>query len=67
MITTGATNYIDRATKMARAMVTRYGMSDKYGMMALETVNPTPNVITDMNSTKAPVNSNHILFTLVGK
>lgn len=38
-ITTGASNDIERATKMARAMVTRYGMSDKYGMMALETVN----------------------------
>ncbi len=38
-VTTGASNDIERATKMARAMVTRYGMSDKYGMMALETVN----------------------------
>ncbi|HHU26862.1 MAG TPA: cell division protein FtsH, partial [Bacteroidales bacterium] len=38
-ITTGASNDIERATQMARSMVTRYGMSDKYGMMALETVN----------------------------
>ncbi len=38
-VTTGASNDIERATKMARAMITRYGMSDKYGMMALETVN----------------------------
>jgi len=38
-VTTGASNDIEQATKLARAMVTRYGMSDKYGMMALETVN----------------------------
>lgn len=37
-ITTGASNDIERATKLARAMVTRYGMSDTFGMMALETV-----------------------------
>ena len=37
-ITTGASNDIEQATRMARAMVTRYGMSDKYDMMALETV-----------------------------
>jgi cell division protease FtsH len=38
-ITTGASNDIEQATKIARAMVTRYGMSDEFGMMALETVN----------------------------
>lgn len=38
-ITSGAANDIEQATKIARAMVTRYGMSDKFGMMALETVN----------------------------
>ncbi len=38
-ITTGASNDIEQATKMARAMVTRYGMSDQFGMVALETVN----------------------------
>ncbi len=38
-ITTGASNDISQATKIARAMVTRYGMSDEFGMMALETVN----------------------------
>lgn len=37
--TTGASNDIEQATRIARAMVSRYGMSDKYGMMALETVN----------------------------
>ncbi|MCI1247326.1 MAG: ATP-dependent zinc metalloprotease FtsH [Megasphaera sp.] len=38
-ITTGASNDIEQATKLARAMVTRYGMSDEFDMMALETVN----------------------------
>ncbi len=38
-ITTGAANDIEQATRIARAMVTRYGMSEKFGMVALETVN----------------------------
>lgn len=38
-ITSGASNDIEQATKLARAMVTRLGMSDTFGMMALETVN----------------------------
>ena len=38
-VTTGASNDIEQATKLARAMVTRFGMSDKYDMMGLETVN----------------------------
>ena len=38
-ITTGASNDIEKATRMARAMITRYGMSDEFGMVALETVN----------------------------
>lgn len=38
-ITSGAANDIEQATKMARTMVTRYGMSNEFGMMALETVN----------------------------
>ena len=38
MVTTGASNDIEQATKIARAMVTRYGMSERYDMMALETV-----------------------------
>lgn len=37
-VTTGASNDIEQATKLARAMVTRYGMSDEFGMVALETV-----------------------------
>ncbi len=37
-VTSGASNDIEQATKLARAMVTRLGMSDKFGMMALETV-----------------------------
>lgn len=37
-ITTGASNDIEQATKLARAMVTRYGMSNQFGMVALETV-----------------------------
>ncbi len=36
-MSTGAANDIEQATKLARAMVTRYGMSDKFGMVALET------------------------------
>ena len=37
--TTGASNDIEQATKLARAMVTRFGMSEEFGMMALESVN----------------------------
>ena len=38
-ITSGASNDIEKATQMARTMITRYGMSDQFGMVALETVN----------------------------
>ena len=37
-ITTGASNEIEQATKLARAMITRYGMNDDFGMVAMETV-----------------------------
>lgn len=37
-VTTGASNDIEQATRLARAMVTRYGMSEQFGMVALETV-----------------------------
>ena len=37
-VTTGASNDIERATSLARAMITQYGMSDKFGLMTLETV-----------------------------
>ncbi len=38
-VTTGASNDIEQATKLARAMITRYGMTDEFDMVALETVN----------------------------
>ena len=38
VITTGASNDIEQATKLARAMITRYGMSESFDMVALETV-----------------------------
>lgn len=37
-MTTGASNDIEQATKLARAMVTRFGMTDEFGMVALETM-----------------------------
>ena len=37
-VTTGASNDIEQATKIARSMITRYGMSDDFDMVAMETV-----------------------------
>lgn len=52
-ITTGAANDIEQATGIARAMVTRYGMSDQFGMVALETVN-NPYLSADTSMTCSP-------------
>lgn len=52
-ITTGAANDIEQATRIARAMVTRYGMSDQFGMVALETVN-NPYLSADTSMTCSP-------------
>ena len=38
IVSTGASNDIEQATKLARSMVSRYGMSDEFGMVAMETV-----------------------------
>ena len=48
-ITTGASNDIEQATKLARAMITRYGMSDRFGMVALETQNNPPQTAADID------------------
>ena len=37
-VTTGASNDIEQATKIARAMITQYGMSDRFGLMGLESI-----------------------------
>lgn len=52
-ITTGAANDIEQATRIARAMVTRYGMSAQFGMVALETVN-NPYLSSDTSMTCSP-------------
>ena len=52
-ITTGASNDIEQATKLARAMITRYGMSDRFGMVALETQN-NPYLGGDSSSSCSP-------------
>ena len=49
-VTTGASNDIEQATKLARAMITRYGMSDEFDMVAMETVN-NPYLGTDTSLT----------------
>lgn len=58
-ITTGASNDIEQATKLARAMVTRFGMSEQYGMMALETVN-NPYLGADTTLTCSPDTSANV-------
>lgn len=57
--TTGASNDIEQATKLARAMVTRYGMSEEFGMMALESVG-NPYLGGDSNLTCSSVTSSKI-------
>ena len=47
-ITTGASNDIEQATKLARAMLTRYGMSDEFDMVALETYFQSPALPTEL-------------------
>ena len=49
-VSTGASNDIEQATKLARAMITRYGMSDEFDMVAMETVN-NPYLGTDTSLT----------------
>ncbi len=57
--TTGASNDIEQATKLARAMVTRYGMSEEFGMMALESVT-NPYLSADSSLTCSSVTSSKI-------
>ena len=55
-ITSGASNDIEKATQIARAMITRYGMSDQFGMVALETVS-NPYLSSDSSLTCSPETS----------
>ena len=55
-ITSGASNDIEKATQMARTMITRYGMSDQFGMVALETVS-NPYLSSDSSLTCSPETS----------
>lgn len=52
-VTTGASNDIEQATKLARAMVTRYGMSEEFDMVALETIN-NPYLSSDTSLSCSP-------------
>ncbi|MDD3738789.1 MAG: ATP-dependent zinc metalloprotease FtsH [Lentimicrobiaceae bacterium] len=68
-ITTGASNDIEQATKLARAMVTRYGMSDEFGMVALETVN-NPYLSNDTSlscSAKTAARVDDVVLSIVKK
>jgi len=58
-ISTGASNDIERATEIARAMVTKYGMSDEFGMMALETTT-NPYLGQDSQLTCSPATAQKI-------
>jgi len=64
-VTSGAANDIEQATKMARAMVTRFGMSDVFGMMALETVN-NPYLGGDSTLTVSPATAAKIDEEVLG-
>ncbi len=64
-VTSGAANDIEQATKMARAMVTRFGMSDVFGMMALETVN-NPYLGNDSTLTVSPATAAKIDDEVLG-
>jgi cell division protease FtsH len=68
-ITTGAANDIEQATKIARAMVTRYGMSDTFGFVALENqVNPYLSGDTTMSCSSGTAEKiDHEVMTLVNK
>ncbi|MDR2038305.1 MAG: ATP-dependent zinc metalloprotease FtsH [Bacteroidales bacterium] len=59
IVTTGASNDIEQATKIARSMVTRYGMSEQYDMMALETVN-NPYLGSDSSIACSPETSAYV-------
>ncbi len=58
-VTTGASNDIEQATKLARAMVTRYGMSEEFDMVALETVN-NPYLSSDTSLSCSPETATRI-------
>lgn len=65
-VTTGASNDIEQATRLARAMVTRFGMTQKYDMMALETVNNAylggDSTLTCSSATAADVDNEVLSF-----
>lgn len=68
-ITTGAANDIEQATRIARAMVTRYGMSDRFGMIALETeTNPYLGGSTALScSSETAAQVDQEVMNLIGK
>ena len=58
-ITTGAANDIEQATRIARSMITRYGMSERFGMVALETLD-NPYLSTDTSLTCSPETASQV-------